>query len=108
MPIETLKPHGVAGIPDDEGGVFYPLEIGVQTPDGIKYTSHFYDSGIKPALRIQTRAGYSLTGTLIHPVLARTHGGQPRWTPLGHLRVGEFSRYPTHPCCTGLGRNHSN
>src|SRR5690606_15125727 len=57
IPIENLKPRGVSGIPDDEGGTFYPLSIGVQTPNGVRQTSHFYDSGVKPTLRIQTRAG---------------------------------------------------
>ncbi len=76
LPIEALKPQGIAGIADDEGGIFYPLEIGVQTPDGVKQTSHFYDSGVKPTLHIQTRAGYSLTGTLVHPVLTINQYGE--------------------------------
>ena len=82
IPIEALKPVDEIGLPDDEGGVFYPLDIGVQTPDGLRYTSHFYDSGVKPTLRIATRAGYSLTGTLVHPVLTRSHTGQNRWVQL--------------------------
>ncbi|HVU12876.1 MAG TPA: replicative DNA helicase [Phototrophicaceae bacterium] len=92
LPIEVLKPAGVVGIPDDEGGTFYPLEIGVQTPDGLRRTSHFYDSGVKPTLRIQTRAGYSLTGTHVHPVLTQGHGGQVRWKQLSHLRLGDLIR----------------
>ena len=81
LPIEALKPSG-EGNNDEEGGSFYPLEIGVQTPDGMKYTSHFYDSGIKPTLRLHTRAGYTLTGTYVHPVLVWTRSGKRIWKPL--------------------------
>ncbi|GAB4519471.1 MAG: hypothetical protein OHK0046_28360 [Anaerolineae bacterium] len=68
LPIEALKPKDVPGIPDDEGGIYYPLELDVQTPQGARTTAYFYDSGLKPTLRLTTRAGYSLTGTRQHPV----------------------------------------
>lgn len=87
--IEDLQPQDVPGLSDDEGGVYYPLEIGILTPDGLRYTSHFYDSGIKPTIRITTRAGYTLTGTLVHPVLVRAENGQPMWMPLAALCVGD-------------------
>ncbi len=84
-PIEHLKPD-THGIPDDEGGVFYPLTIGVQTPNGIKQTSHFYDSGVKPTLKITTQAGYSLAGTHNHPVMTR----HANWVTLSKLQVGDL------------------
>ena len=80
--IERLKPEG-HGIPDDEGGVFYPLEIGVQTPDGLRQTSYFYDSGIQPTLKITTRAGYSLSGTYNHPVMILDNSGEKVWRNAG-------------------------
>jgi replicative DNA helicase len=89
-PIEALKPTGVDGIEDDEGGVYYPLEIGVQTPNGLKQTAYFYDSGVKPTLRIQTRAGYSLSGTHVHPVLTLSKLGEEVWKPLGAVVPGDF------------------
>ncbi len=95
-PIESLLPVGVAGIPDDEGGVYYSLEIGVQTPDGLKRTSHFYDSGIKPTLRVQTRAGYALTGTLVHPVLTLNKFGEKEWKSLAQLQCGDYVAVQRH------------
>ncbi len=96
IPIEALKPQHVAGIPDDEGGLFYPLEIGVQTPDGLRRTSHFYDSGLKPTLRIQTRAGYSLTGTYVHPVLVLAKDGQKVWKQLSEIQCGDYVAVQRH------------
>jgi replicative DNA helicase len=99
--IENLKPNDVDGIPDDEGGIFYPLEIGVQTPNGMRRSSHFYDSGIKPTLRITTRAGYSLTGTHVHPVLVRSQTGKITWKYFADIRLGDdiaiHSQSNSHP-----------
>lgn len=89
VPIETLKPEGVEGVQDDEGGMFYPLAIDVQTPSGMRRTSHFYDSGIKPTLQIKTRAGYSLTGTYVHPVLTLAKSGEKVWKRLCEVERGD-------------------
>ncbi len=95
-PIESLLPKNTDGIPDDEGGIYYPLTIDVQTPDGIKRTSHFYDSGIRPTLRLQTRAGYSLIGTHVHPVLVLSPSGHKIWKPLSELNCGDFVAVQRH------------
>ncbi|MBZ0277664.1 MAG: replicative DNA helicase [Anaerolineae bacterium] len=89
LPIAALKPAGIAGMPDEEGGTYFPLEIGVQTPDGLRQTAYFYDSGIKPTLKITTRAGYTLTGTHHHPVLSRSRLGRLIWQPLASLNPGD-------------------
>ncbi len=90
VPIETLLPQEVVGVTDDEGGIYYPLEIGVQTPNGIKHTSHFYDSGLRPTLRLNTRAGYSLSGTHMHPVLVLSPSGHKIWKSLSDLNCGDY------------------
>jgi replicative DNA helicase len=89
VPVENLKPHNVDGIFDDEGGIFYPLQVGVQTPNGMRQTAYFYDSGIKPTLRITTRAGYALTGTHVHPVLTRSASGRITWKCLADIRYSD-------------------
>jgi replicative DNA helicase len=95
LPIAALKPAAVAGIPDEDGGVYYPLEIGVQTPDGLRQTAYFYDSGIQPTLKITTRAGYTLTGTYHHPVLSQSRLGHRAWRPLDSFRPGDAVRVLT-------------
>jgi replicative DNA helicase len=100
-PIEDLKPTDVDGIEDDEGGVYYPFEIGVQTPNGLKQTAYFYDSGVKPTLRIQTRAGYALSGTHVHPVLTLSKSGEKVWKPLCAVVPGDFVAVQRHETVWG-------
>ncbi|MFN8375633.1 MAG: replicative DNA helicase [Anaerolineae bacterium] len=90
LPIEALKPEAVAGIADDEGGVYYPLETEIQTPTGMRKAAYLYDSGVKPTLRIKTRVGYSLTGTYVHPVLVLSKAGEKVWKTLDELECGDF------------------
>jgi replicative DNA helicase len=87
--IESLKPENIEGESDDEGGVYYPLEIGVLTPEGIKKTSHFYDAGEKPTLKMTTHAGKSLSGTHNHPVMI-LNGGEKTWQRLSEVQVGDY------------------
>lgn len=96
VPIESLLPQNTSGVRDDEGGIYYPLTIGVQTPDGIRQTSHFYDSGIRPTLRLQTRTGCSLTGTHVHPVLVLSPSGHKVWKALNKLTCGDFVAIQRH------------
>ncbi len=89
LPIEMLKPADVAAIADEDGGSYYPLKIGVQTPNGLKKTAYFYDSGIRPTLRVITRLGYSLTGTYVHPVMAYLSDNRTVWRSLIELQRGD-------------------
>lgn len=90
VPIESLKPENVEGTPDDEGGIYYPLEIDVLTPDGIQKTSHFYDAGHKPTLKFATHLGYELTSTVNHRVLTLNKLGEKDWIALADLQVGDY------------------
>lgn len=95
-PIAALKPADTPGIADDDGGFYYPLEIGVQTPDGLRSTAYFYDSGIQPTLKITTLAGYTLAGTYHHPVLVLSKTGEKVWKPLAELERGDFVAIQRH------------
>jgi replicative DNA helicase len=90
IPIATLKPTDNAGIPDGEGGVYYPLHLDVQTPTGMQPTAYFYDSGVRPTRRLTTRTGLTLTGTLNHRVLTLTPAGAKQWTRLEDVRAGAW------------------
>ena len=87
--IESLEPENIVGEKDDEGGIYYPLEIEVLTPEGIKTTSHFYDAGEKPCLRITTQSGMSLSGTMNHPLLV-LRDGDKQWVRLSDIVPGDF------------------
>jgi replicative DNA helicase len=101
IPIEMLKPQGVEGIVDDEAGIYYPLNIGVQTPNGIRQTAYFYDSGVKPTLKLTTRAGYTLTGTHVHPVMVLSQTGEKIWKPLSELQCGDYVAIQRHEAIWG-------
>lgn len=87
--IESLKPENVPGEKDDEGGIYYPLEIDVLTPEGIRSTSHFYDTGEKPCLKITTQSGKSLSGTHNHPLLV-LRDADKQWIRLSEIVAGDF------------------
>ncbi|GAB5493319.1 MAG: hypothetical protein Phog2KO_35340 [Phototrophicaceae bacterium] len=89
QPIESLKPENTVGEQDDEGGVYYPLEIDVLTPEGIRRTSHFYDAGQKPCLRITTHSEKALSGTVNHALLTLRNGIE-QWIPLADITVGDY------------------
>lgn len=88
VPIESLLPHGVPGIQDEDGGVYYPAQVALHTPQGIQRSSHVYDSGPRPTLTLQTAAGHTLTATTVHPLRVMTPGG-PRWRALAALQPGD-------------------
>lgn len=96
IPIVSLKPDSDQGNCDDDGGIFYPLKIGVQTPHGVKQTSYFYDSGMRATRRLKTRAGYSLTATYSHPVLVLSPDGNKIWKKLLDVECGDFIAIQRH------------
>ena len=87
--IESLKPHNVVGEKDDEGGIYYPLEMDVLTPEGVRTTSHFYDAGQKPCLKVTTTSEKVLSGTMNHPLLVLRHGDK-QWVSLADIVAGDY------------------
>lgn len=49
----------------------------------------FYYAGMKPTLRVRTRNGYEIEGSLIHPVMVRRASGED-FVRTPDLRVGDF------------------
>jgi intein/homing endonuclease len=99
--IGDLKPDNVEGFVDETGGIFYPMRIGIKTPTGMQYTSHFYDGGIKPVKRVQTRFGYKVTGTYNHPLLVLKSGGITAWKTLSEIEAGDYIAVQRHESVFG-------
>lgn len=99
--ISQLKPQDVEGIPDEDGGIFYPMVLGIQTPTGLQYTSHFYDGGIKPVKKVKTRFGYEITGTYNHPLLVIEESGVVRWKTLNQIEKGDYIAVQRHASVFG-------
>ncbi len=93
--VKSVKPDQT--IVDD----FVPLEIGVQSIDGLRQTSHFYDSGVKPTQRIETRMCYQLQATYTHPVLTLSPQGQKCWKTMQDIQVGDFVAIQRHGAVWG-------
>ncbi|MBN8634003.1 MAG: hypothetical protein J0M07_01670, partial [Anaerolineae bacterium] len=95
IPIKDVKPN--EAVLDD----FVALEIGVQSIDGSRQTSHFYDSGVKPTKRIETRMGYQLQATYVHPILTLCPDGQKVWKRIDEIQAGDFVAIQRHGAVWG-------
>ncbi|MGJ3237700.1 MAG: replicative DNA helicase [Anaerolineae bacterium] len=96
MPIEALKPQGVVGETDDEGGVYYPLQVEVYTSEGFQTTSHFYDAGEQPCLQLTTQSGRALSGTFNHAVRV-LRAGEAQWVALADVVAGDVVAVMSEP-----------
>lgn len=94
--VESLKPENVIGEQDDEGGIYYPLEIDVLTPEGIRTTSHFYDAGKKPCLRVTTASQRVLSATHNHALLVLREGDK-QWVRLSEIISGDYVAIQADP-----------
>jgi len=75
--VENLKP--INSTPDS----FSDLRINVQTRNGFKESSRFYENSETQGLRIRTHLGYEIKGTLNHPIWNHT------WVKLKDLKIGD-------------------
>lgn len=85
------------------------VQINVLSHGGVTHTaSKWFDSGVHPTLRVQTRHGYQVTGTDNHPLLTcrADDSGRPsfHWKTLGELAAGDVlvvdrseKLWPEHP-----------
>jgi DNA mismatch repair protein MutS len=83
VPVRELQPGAMPP------GTFADLERQVKARDGLSRTSHFYQGGEQPTIRIQTRLGYRLEGTPEHRVWVRQPDGREAWKQLGELAIGD-------------------
>ncbi|MCK5715981.1 MAG: hypothetical protein KAH77_00715, partial [Thiomargarita sp.] len=71
-------------IPDNMADdTYHELSIPIYGLEGIENTSHIYSNGIQDTIRITTRAGFSIEGTVNHPVWAEGS----IWKCLGELTL---------------------
>jgi len=84
VPIREMQP----GAMDDD--TFRPVDgWNVVVGDREVPVRNFYYGGIKPTKRVTTRYGFSLEGSLIHPILTGGAVGHD-WTRLRDIREGQY------------------
>jgi intein/homing endonuclease len=73
-------------LPDKDTAVEFKTKV--QSLAGDENTSHFYNGGVKPCIKITTRRGFSLIATKIHPVLSIKNGSRG-WIKTSDLKLGD-------------------
>jgi phosphate starvation-inducible protein PhoH/intein/homing endonuclease len=58
--------------------------------DGPEWASHVYNGGEADTIRVTTRHGFQIEGTLEHPLLTINPDGELRWVKIGELEPGMF------------------
>jgi len=76
--------------PDAPLNAFAPIDVCVQTREGLQRATQFYSGGEQPTIRLTTRLGFTLEGTPDHKVWTRREDGTEGWTRLGDLRQGDW------------------
>ena len=69
---------------------FSPLSIKVDSGKSEALTTHFYNSGIRETRTIKTRYGFSIKGTLNHPVMTMSRKGEYIWKNMEDIETGDF------------------
>jgi DNA mismatch repair protein MutS len=76
--------------PDAPLNAFAPIDVRVQTREGLQRATQFYSGGEQATIRLTTRLGFTLEGTPDHKVWTRREDGSEGWTRLGDLRPGDW------------------
>ncbi|MCL6536461.1 MAG: DNA mismatch repair protein MutS [Armatimonadetes bacterium] len=76
--------------PDAPLNAFAPVDVRVQTREGLQRATQFYSGGEQATIRLTTRLGFTLDGTPDHKVWTRREDGTEGWTRLGDLRPGDW------------------
>ncbi len=62
----------------------------VMSMNGPVLTSHVYNGGLSPTIRVTTKHGFEIEGTPEHPLLTINPNGQYVWKRIDELRMGDF------------------
>lgn len=78
-------------VPDDLGvDEFKPHVMSILGMNGVELTSHVYNSGMNPTIKVATRRGFDVEGTYHHPMLVMNEKGQHVWKRLDEIKIGDF------------------
>ncbi len=84
LPIKWFKPKDIAI------ESFKEKNIQLVGLEGIDETSHFYSDGLKPSIKIKSKLGYNIEGSVNHPILVRNSLGKHVWKKLSELSEDDY------------------
>ncbi len=84
VPIEQFAP--LAPQPESE----VALDLTVAGVGGRDRVIGFYNGGVRPTRRLTTAAGFTLEGTLEHPIMVMGSDGVPTWRRLDQVAEGDY------------------
>lgn len=69
---------------------FVKHELKLATKDGVRTTSHFYNAGLTPTIKLKSRFGFEVEGTNSHPLLIIDKNAQLTYKNLEDIQKGEY------------------
>jgi len=61
----------------------------IETHEGMDLVEESHENGVQEAFRVETREGYSITGTALHRLMAVTPSGEFVWKRIGQLQADD-------------------
>jgi ATP-dependent DNA helicase PIF1 len=77
-------------------------KINVYTRRGLERTSKTFMGGEEDSIKITTRMGYKLEGSVRHPILVRTQEGKHIWKKMPDLKIGDIAIIKCNLQCGSL------
>ncbi len=80
----------IESVQTDQLGFRNGEKIGLHGRYGLKYTDIYFNSGEQNTLKLQTRGGYKLETSEIHPLLVITDKGRLEWKKASNIDLGDM------------------
>lgn len=81
----------LSSIGNTMGDQWQDININVSTDNGEQLATKFYINGLESVVSVETKNGYTITGTPQHRIKIIDNSGKLQWKRLGELTKGDYS-----------------